>query len=325
MHRDVKQWISRCHTCQHNKLRPGFVKYGDRQIFAATRRHEIVHMDLVGPLPESTDGFRYLLTIQDRFTKYIRAIPLVKADAPAVALGFINHWIYLFGTPEKVITDRGSEFISGVMNCVHRVYDIKKIHTVAYHPEGNGSIERFHRVMKTYLRCFFQDSADDILRGCRWQYVIPAVCAAYNSAHHTAINTNPHKAMFCEDMRQPADLKMDTLTSLKKGAKEHVKDWLVRMEEIHKAWTEHVKKWQATYDEKRRKKMNKGRLPHPYKIGDIVSVRTDGYVGNKKKFTRRYTGKYEILRIRENTVDLKELTTDLPRKTVVEKIVPFRE
>ena len=39
-----------------------------------------VAFDLVGPLPKSASGFRYILTMMDLFSKYPEAIPLKRVD-----------------------------------------------------------------------------------------------------------------------------------------------------------------------------------------------------------------------------------------------------
>ena len=74
MNIDIAIWCRSCTGFQtakvsrHNK--PVFGKFDQ-----PTERFDHVHVDLVGPLPYS-DGFKYLLTCVDRFTRWPETIPL---------------------------------------------------------------------------------------------------------------------------------------------------------------------------------------------------------------------------------------------------------
>ena len=68
-------------------------------------------MDLVGPLPES-QGKRYLLTICERLTRWLKAIPLTSINANTVTNAFLSHWVCRFGIPSDIVSDRGLQFTS---------------------------------------------------------------------------------------------------------------------------------------------------------------------------------------------------------------------
>jgi cleavage and polyadenylation specificity factor subunit 1 len=49
-----------------------------------------IHVDLVGPLPVSSEGFAYLLTVVDHTSRWFEAVPLHSVTAAAVADTFVT-------------------------------------------------------------------------------------------------------------------------------------------------------------------------------------------------------------------------------------------
>ena len=76
-----------------------------------TERFQHVCIDLAGKLPMS-EGYQYLLTIVDRFTRYVQAIPLKDATADSVCSGFLHGWVAFMGVPVYLRSDLGSCFLS---------------------------------------------------------------------------------------------------------------------------------------------------------------------------------------------------------------------
>jgi Integrase zinc binding domain len=89
---DAAKW---CRDCQHAKVQ--VIPVPDRQF-------SHLHVDLVGPLPTSATGFRYIMTIIDRSTRWLEAVPLVNLDAATCADSLIAGWISRFGVPSVITT-----------------------------------------------------------------------------------------------------------------------------------------------------------------------------------------------------------------------------
>ncbi|GFN92154.1 Gag-Pol polyprotein [Plakobranchus ocellatus] len=105
MKRDIRQWCKECPDCQASKIH--------RHTHSAlTKRPQpsdrflSLHVDLVGPLPES-HGMTYLFTVIDRFTRWPEAVPLPDAQASTCATALLHHWVARFGVPEDITSDRG--------------------------------------------------------------------------------------------------------------------------------------------------------------------------------------------------------------------------
>jgi transposase InsO family protein len=109
-------------------------------------------VDLVGPLPVAADGSTYLLTIIDRTTRWLEAVPLRSMEAGACAEAVIQTWITRYGVPSNITTDRGRQFMSALWGALCNRLGISHITTTAYHPQANGMVERSHRQIKDALR-----------------------------------------------------------------------------------------------------------------------------------------------------------------------------
>jgi hypothetical protein len=72
---DVAAWCRDCQLCARGKVSPQHTA-PVQPIPVPERRFTHVHVDLVGPLPASTEGFKYLFTMVDRSSRWLEAVPL---------------------------------------------------------------------------------------------------------------------------------------------------------------------------------------------------------------------------------------------------------
>jgi transposase InsO family protein len=142
---DVCTWARECMVCQASKI-TRHVHLQPQHINVPERRFAHVHIDIVSPLPES-DGCKHILTVIDRSTRWLEAIPLKATTAADCARSLLEVWVARFGVP-AVLT--GPQFTSAVWSGLCELLQIKQ--TKAYHPLSNGVLERVHRTLKAALR-----------------------------------------------------------------------------------------------------------------------------------------------------------------------------
>lgn len=82
-------------------------------VFQAKEPWEVLELDLIGPLPETSRGNIYVLTMMDLYTKWVVAEPLQSKTAVEVSSAIISK-LYMFGLVRKIITDQGKEFVNQV-------------------------------------------------------------------------------------------------------------------------------------------------------------------------------------------------------------------
>ena len=136
----------------------------------------------------------------DLFTKFVVAVPLKGIIVQCVASELVNHWVLRFGVPDVLHTDQGSNFNSELMKQVRQLLQINKSETTAYHPQGNGQVERFSRVITDTISKYCAENPRT------WYLVLPYVNFAYNTTVHKTTRARPFRLVYGEECQYGIDL-----------------------------------------------------------------------------------------------------------------------
>ena len=147
-----------------------------------------------------TRGPDIFLVMSDLYTKYAVTVALQDMTAATVANAIIDKWIMKFGAPDVIHTDQVSNFNSELMHDICRVFMIEKTRTTPYHPQGNGQLERFKRVI-----------ADTVSKYCaqkpqEWDVYLPYITFVYNTTVHRTIGATPYSVVFGREAQYRIDL-----------------------------------------------------------------------------------------------------------------------
>ena len=195
MNKDIGLWCRQCVACQRAKVH----RHASTPISVIPVPElpfSSINIDLVGPLPLS-GGQRYLLTIIDRTTRWVEALPLPDASAVTCAAAFVTGWVARHGVPAELHSDRGANFCSSFWRAFCDVLGVKHSTTTSYHPESNGMIERVHRRLKDALR------ARQV--GAGWLAHLPWVLLGIRTAPREISGTSAAQAVFGSSLFLPAD------------------------------------------------------------------------------------------------------------------------
>ena len=179
MKSDIELWVKACPQCQQNKIS----RHNRQQLHnfpANPARLRVLHVDLVCPSAISylsfgndTVGFRFILTMRDRATGFVVAVPIKDKRTTTIIWTLFLHYFSIFGPPDTLVADNGLEFASAAFHAFCKEQGTKINHTTAYHPQSNGAIERIHRDLKTMIR--------NLPCKTDWAQHIPLFTMAYNN------------------------------------------------------------------------------------------------------------------------------------------------
>lgn len=139
---DVQQWCRECVECGSHK------EFGQQlcaplQSSVTSRPYERVALDILGPLPETSNLNKYILVVGYYFSKWTESFPLPNQEAKTVTKVLMEEWVCRFGDPRTIHTDQGRNFGSTLFRELCHLLNIHKTRTSPYHPQSNGMIERF--------------------------------------------------------------------------------------------------------------------------------------------------------------------------------------
>jgi Integrase zinc binding domain len=123
--KDVQEYIKGCATCQRVKPR-------STSLAAPLHPNEIpdgnwttISTDIIGPLPEA-HGYNAINIIVDRKSKLGHFVPTtIELSSLGQAKIYRDHIFRLHGIPQKIISDRGPQYVSKFMEELYRLLDIK--------------------------------------------------------------------------------------------------------------------------------------------------------------------------------------------------------
>ena len=199
MEQDIADHVKTCRTCQAAQHIGNPEGDSSNHLPIPSWPNQRIHADLFGPLKTSDKGNAYICVITDALTKYtsVQAIPDKSADTVTSA---ILRWIYLFGVPKVIITDQGTEFCNLLSTAIYKSLDVQHGTTTPYHPQCNGQVESFNKVMAAYLRKVMADAEASSLD---WEVFLGPLMISYNSSTNSTTRIAPHKALLGYDSRLP--------------------------------------------------------------------------------------------------------------------------
>ena len=107
-----------------------------------------ISADFITRLPLA-QGYDAILVVCNCFSKMAHFIATMeKTLAEELTKLFQDHVWKLHGLPESIISDRGVQFVAGMMKELNNLLEIQTKLSTAYHPQTDGQTERINQELE---------------------------------------------------------------------------------------------------------------------------------------------------------------------------------
>ncbi|BHF85119.1 hypothetical protein SprV_1002827800 [Sparganum proliferum] len=314
----VATFCNTCTTCAKFKA-PRQLPRASLQPMHTSFPFQRLGLDIIGPLPFTTTGHRFILVMVDYFTKWAEAVPLLRQDAVSLTNAIFNNWICRFGVPLSIHSDCGANFDSKLLQKVCDLLDIYKTRTTPAHPEGNGLVERTNRTLNQLLKAFAEDHHP---HDCDKR--LPCAMMAYRANTHTSTGYPPFFMLTGRQFRLPADSRFP-----QPAASEYAPDSYVwQLQDLLRSTYTLARNHLGAAAERQKTYFDRQVHGNPYQLGDLVwRFRPVPPLGTAAKFFHPWEGPFVVVDvIHPTTYVLRDASRpDGPTFTThFDKLKPYR-
>ena len=283
---DVKAYVGGCDICARRK-EPLKTKRAPMEIVRSGFPMERIAVDILGELPITERGNRYILVIGDYFTKWTECHAMPNMEASTVASILVEQVVSRFGIPYFIHSDQGRQFESKLFSEMCKLLQITKTRTTPYHPKSDGMVERFNKTLTAMLSAFVNENHTN------WDEQLQYVMMAYRSTEHETTGLTPNMCMLGRETTCPLDIMYEMPPAIK-NIPQNMWVWQFQ-ENLEMA---HAKVRQNISDNmKRQKRYHDENLSfETFEAGDKVYVYFPvKKVGCSSKLTSYWRGPYQVL------------------------------
>ena len=225
---------------------------------------------------------KYTVVFVDYLTKWVEVFATPDQTALTIARLFVENVISRHGVPRELLSDRGANFLSSLLQEVCKVMGVRKVNTTAYHPQGDGLVERFNRTLTEMLSKTVEKN------GKNWDEKIPYVLFAYWTSVQESTQESTFYLLYGRDPNVPSQEVLST--PVERGYTDlnsYREELVVGLGEAWDLARSNVKKAQ------KRQKKNYDRISKDVqlKVGDRVFLFIPAMKqGKAHKFARPYEG-----------------------------------
>uniref|UniRef100_A0A8C8DJ12 Integrase catalytic domain-containing protein n=1 Tax=Oryzias sinensis TaxID=183150 RepID=A0A8C8DJ12_9TELE len=168
MAKDIKEYVAAFSTCARSKTSNHPPSGLLHPLSTPSRPWSHIAVVFVTGLPVS-QGNTVILTVIDRFSKFVHFIPLPQLPTATETADALVHNVFRHhGLPSDIVSDRGPQFVSQVWKAFCTTLGATISLTSGYHPQSNRQAERVNQELEASLRCLVDRNSTDWSRYLVW-------------------------------------------------------------------------------------------------------------------------------------------------------------
>ncbi|KAK1630900.1 hypothetical protein QYE76_005215 [Lolium multiflorum] len=205
---DADKLVKTCRGCQYYATQPN-APAQELKTIPITWPFAVWGLDMVGKLKKSSPGgFEYLLVVVDKFSKWIEAKPVRKAD-DATTLKFVCSLVMRFGIPHSIITDNDTNFAQGELKDYCEDVGIRLDLASVAHPQSNGQVERANGLILSGIK----PRLEEPLRRAAgaWADELDSVLWSLRTTPNRSTGFTPFFLVYGSEAVLPSDIIHDSL------------------------------------------------------------------------------------------------------------------
>lgn len=171
----VRRFLRNCHICGKGKIWRQRKRGLLQPLPIPARAWTGISTDFMTDLPPTRTGATNMLIITCRLTGNVILEDLVTIDTPTVADAFLKCFFRHHGFPEWIVSDRGTQWVSGLWARLCELLGIDRKLSTSHHQQTDGGNERMNQEVHAYLRCYTTFSQQN------WADLLPAAQLAINN------------------------------------------------------------------------------------------------------------------------------------------------
>jgi transposase InsO family protein len=120
-------------------------------------------VDFVGPInpPARRSGARYIIIVRKYITRWAQATTMKDCNAKTTTHLLFQHVVTRFGCPRILMNDHGTHFINSTIQEMLEEFKIYYQKSTPYHPQANGTVETFNKILENSLTNICNVNMDD--------------------------------------------------------------------------------------------------------------------------------------------------------------------
>nr|XP_037279754.1 uncharacterized protein K02A2.6-like [Rhipicephalus microplus] len=157
-----------------------------------------ISIDIMGPFERAPADCRFVIVIGDYFSRW----PEIAFCSDTTSRTVINFLLAVFarkGYPTELVSDHGRQFTSSEFECFLADRGIKHFFSAVYHPQANGLVERFNRVLQSYIQLALLEQRP--IKTTVIEYL-----GIYRATPHSATGISPAVLLHGRHMRTSLDV-----------------------------------------------------------------------------------------------------------------------